>query len=296
MTQRNPDLEAKLPFYALGTLSETEMKEIDEYIKQFPDAAEELATFQEVADHLPMTVPEREPPTRLKQNLLAHAKAHPKEMERQEVQAPSPTLFERWQAWWLNLNRGPAMPIAFALSLVAISFLTMQLLNAQGEVGNLQAENSQLKSELEAVSVELAETSEEVISLMAQNQALLAQLQTNDELIAFSGDSSSLRVEIPGTEAQPNASASLFIRPETNEVLLVISELAPLSAEQIYQLWLIDGQPISAGLVELTPDGTGIFKVDLTTVTADFAAVGISIEPAGGSEQPTGDIVLYSDI
>ena len=109
-------------------------------------------------------------------------------------------------------------------------------------------------------------------------------------------DSSSQRLTIPGTEAQPAASGGLFIRPDTNELLLVLTNLQPLSEEQIYQLWLIEEIPVSAGLIEITPEGTGVFKIDLSSGSIDFSAIGVSVEPMGGSEQPTGDIVLFGEV
>ena len=63
---------------------------------------------------------------------------------------------------------------------------------------------------------------------------------------------------------------------------------AALDSAQTYQLWLIDeGQPRSAGV--FNPDATGwawlAFSVE--EALTDYQALGISVEPAGGSEQPT---------
>jgi anti-sigma-K factor RskA len=62
-------------------------------------------------------------------------------------------------------------------------------------------------------------------------------------------------------------------------------------------VWLIGGEgstPLGAGTFSVSdPDG------QLVTVAADFStanALGISVEPKGGSPAPTGDIVLLSEL
>lgn len=65
------------------------------------------------------------------------------------------------------------------------------------------------------------------------------------------------------------------------------STLAPLPAEQTYQLWaIVDGKPVSAGLLGNDP-GDSAF-----TVKGDVAAMALSIEPKGGVAQPSTPIAL----
>ena len=53
-------------------------------------------------------------------------------------------------------------------------------------------------------------------------------------------------------------------------------------------LWLIDGsQPESVGLLQTSPDGRGTAEVVAQRPLSQYQAFGISIEPAGGSDQPT---------
>jgi anti-sigma-K factor RskA len=79
---------------------------------------------------------------------------------------------------------------------------------------------------------------------------------------------------------------------------LILNGLASLPADQTYELWLIpsDGDPVSAGLVQVTADGTTVSQIPMPSQPQEFAAVGLSIEPAGGSPQPTGPIVLLGTV
>lgn len=62
-----------------------------------------------------------------------------------------------------------------------------------------------------------------------------------------------------------------------------------------YQLWIIDptvGEPISAGLVPAS--GSGLLRVEFKPVKPvnSAAKFAVSIEQAGGSQIPRGEIVL----
>jgi len=67
--------------------------------------------------------------------------------------------------------------------------------------------------------------------------------------------------------------------------------LPPLPANQTYQAWQIaGGTPVSLGLMSGNA-GIAAFEVDLSNASA----VAISVEPAGGSTQPT-NVVLVSEL
>jgi anti-sigma-K factor RskA len=69
-----------------------------------------------------------------------------------------------------------------------------------------------------------------------------------------------------------------------------------LPENQTYQLWLIpadgDGAPLPSGLLAVQQAGVDSVTITLPDDATNYAAVGVSIEPAGGSPSPTGPIVL----
>lgn len=329
---RNQELEDKLPLYALQALEEPEMKEIEAYLEHFPEVAAKLKKLRESAELLPYAAPLRTPPVDIKSAVLSHAKTNPRKVpitaEKTEASTPQAvvpkkvqrpvkaipeqaqeTMGQRLRRWWESIQRGPALPVALALSLVAIGIISNRLLTAQGEisrlngavaglesdVGDLEADIDNLTADNQSLEGSIASLEIDNEQLILTNLALSEQIKGQQQVVAYAADANSQRISVPGTEAQPEASAGLFIRPETGELLLVISQLEPLTDDQIYQLWLIEDQPMSAGLIQITPEGTGIFEIDVALENIDFNAFGVSIEPAGGSEQPTGDIVLFAN-
>lgn len=82
--------------------------------------------------------------------------------------------------------------------------------------------------------------------------------------------------------------------PEYGAVALVGDDVPPLDGDMVYELWLIDGAtPTPMNIFR--PDGDGGVEVLTRETTPPAgAAFAVTIEPAGGSDQPTGDVVASS--
>jgi anti-sigma-K factor RskA len=100
-------------------------------------------------------------------------------------------------------------------------------------------------------------------------------------------------VALNGTEVVPNASGLIVISLDGEHGTLVVDGLPPLDGSHQYQLWLIDdGQRQSGGVFSVDQEGYGALWVSSPEPLSDYSAVGITIEPAGGSPGPTGDKVM----
>jgi anti-sigma-K factor RskA len=79
--------------------------------------------------------------------------------------------------------------------------------------------------------------------------------------------------------------------------LLCVYGMPALTPDKTYQLWLIkDGQRDSGGLFQVTPDGFGLLVVRPEHPLSEYSAVGITVEPAGGSPGPTSPRVLGANL
>jgi anti-sigma-K factor RskA len=101
---------------------------------------------------------------------------------------------------------------------------------------------------------------------------------------------------LKGTGAWTSARGVMVSQTETRALLLVV-DLPPLPADKVYQVWLIkDRKKYNAGW--FTVDSTGYGQTVIIPVAPfwEFEAAGITIEPAGGSIDPTGVNVLKGEL
>ncbi len=98
---------------------------------------------------------------------------------------------------------------------------------------------------------------------------------------------------LTSTEAAPDAVGTLIVERDGRTGTLAVTGLPPLPADQQYQLWLIkDEERTNGGVFSVDDQGDGRLQVSAPVSLAEYAAFGVTIEPAGGSPAPTGPRVL----
>jgi len=99
--------------------------------------------------------------------------------------------------------------------------------------------------------------------------------------LASAADAQSATVSLEG-----GGSAVLVWSGERAASMLVVDGLAPLEAEQVYELWYIrDGAAHPAGLFSISAAGLTAAMLEGEMHAGD--TIGVTVEPAGGSEAPT---------
>ena len=101
------------------------------------------------------------------------------------------------------------------------------------------------------------------------------------------------QVLLSGTEAAPGAQGLIFISADGEYGTLIVNHLPQLSGLQQYQLWLIkDGERTSGGVFSVSEDGYRSLEIIAPQPLSSFDGFGITVEPTGGSNGPTGEKVL----
>ena len=99
-------------------------------------------------------------------------------------------------------------------------------------------------------------------------------------------------VPIDGPEG---SRARLIVSESAGHAVFVADDLPDVGRERAYALWLIGGDgAVAAGLVQPSDGGETVRLVEGDVSSAD--AFGVTVEPAGGSEQPTTDILMFAEI
>jgi type II secretory pathway pseudopilin PulG len=99
---------------------------------------------------------------------------------------------------------------------------------------------------------------------------------------------------LTGTGSAEGA-AGYAVFPADGPGYIVITGLPQLPSDEAFQAWYIaDGVPVSAGLMELSPDGLGTL-MDLEPATGT-SVVALTVEPRPGGEAPTSDPVVAGEL
>ena len=279
--------------YALGALSQHEARAFEVHLRQGCEICErELREFAAVVDALSAGTPEAAPSAYLRDLLGARIEkeaslpASDTAAEAQVYQFPerateralaTPTLETRSTLWtgWL-----PWAVAACLLIACAYSFINWRL-----EHRRLQAAASQ-----QAVATQHIDT---LLDQIAQHQALAIELQ---QINAVLNSPQHSVITMKGLEAAPDATAAIYWDHQQKR-WVVSAGLPPAPAGKVYQLWMVTADAkISAGLIEPNPRGHGFVVVDVPANVGQMQAVAITLEPQGGSPQPTMPIYVLGKI
>lgn len=108
------------------------------------------------------------------------------------------------------------------------------------------------------------------------------------EQVLRASDATSVRLDF-----EDGSSARVVRSEEHGRAVIVTEDMASAPDGKVYELWLqVDGEMVPAGLMPDEPDQTVLLDGDASAATA----VGITVEPAGGSESPTSEPIAVFDL
>jgi len=100
-------------------------------------------------------------------------------------------------------------------------------------------------------------------------------------------------VPLSSPDSASKATGFVLISMDGDSGALVVDGLPPLENGQQYQLWLVrDGQRTSGAVFSTDERSYGGTRIRAPGSLLKYSAVDITIEPTGGSPQPTGAVVL----
>jgi anti-sigma-K factor RskA len=129
------------------------------------------------------------------------------------------------------------------------------------------------------------------VALVAVGSWAAALHRTVDQVAA---EAAAVTAVLTAPDASTSSSAitggghgTVVVSRSQGAAAFLASDLAAAGAGRTYQLWFIDGAGAarSAGLVRPGPDGT--VATTLEGVVGASSAVGLTVEPSGGSAAPT---------
>lgn len=238
-----------------------------------------LRTYLEVVGLLPYELEPVQPSPATKNRLLAHLTTEddsPHTKQAGQVALTSPTRDAGgWRSW--------ALPLAAGLAVALVGVSGWQRINMDRQ----REEIAKLSGHLRQVNLESAE--------LAQYRQQLAEAQAKLAVLASSGVEVCSLHPVDEQIAAPLPTATLFVAPDHQHWYLRIDGLEPSPEDHAYQLWFItdEGAQVSGGTFDPQP-GT---RLELTaeTMPGGTVAVSVTMEPVGGSAEPSSPPLLYGD-
>jgi anti-sigma-K factor RskA len=133
-----------------------------------------------------------------------------------------------------------------------------------------------------------------VFLLWRENQTIQAEFNREREIVAFLTRPGARLAELSGTKAAPGAYAKLAY-DKNGRAMLMAKGLPAAPSGQAYQLWFIVGDNKMPGRTFGTDaTGKGELNDEIPSAALSGAVFAVTLEPAGGSITPTGDIFLVS--
>jgi anti-sigma-K factor RskA len=261
------------PIHALGALDGEELRELETHLKSGCEICErQIREYTEMLAILPETLPNVPLSPALKGRLMDQIE---KESARGRVVdfktpvsaagAERPVKTFAWLPWACAAAAG----IALVVSLWNVSSLKREL----------SGQRSQLSQERQQI------------------QELQSQLNQEKAVTAFLSDPDVRVTLLTGTDKSPQSAGKILWNPKDKRALFYAFRLPVPPAGKTYQLWIIAGnKPFDAGTFSVNEAGNGFLKIDSLASPEKAQKFAVTLEPAGGVPQPTGEMRLLGSV
>ena len=274
---------------ALGALSQHEARAFESHVREGCTVCEvDLDQFERAVEVLALAIEPAAPPAYLRDLLTARIK---REDSQQSLPAPVIPFPERPASSLREQRPSPGaspsfrvlLPWAAAAALLIAFLFTLTMWRTEHRALQAEAErtrealrnNINLKARLDKEAASATELAE-VNSVLNSTQWRIIPLAGQEP--AFDS-SAKIYWDIPGKR------------------WVVTADLPPAPEGKVYQLWFVTAEAkISAGLINPDATGHGFAVVQFPSNLDQLAAAAITLEPEGGSEQPTMPIYVLGNI
>ena len=237
---------------------------------------------------------------------------------------PTPSQVRRKSSSWQNRLAGQSLALAASLTGLLLGvggyayylYTTLEadragsgedrmaLARANLKASDLERQLDERQRELGKASAELTRAIKALGTtheLLAKHQEQIEVLQTSrpgkptEEIARIFSSPYARMASLSGTDMAKDAYAMVFVEPDTRRGFFYANNLPTLPSGKTYQLWIITDKtdkPVSAGVFSLDRGRKGRVMLQNVPDVAKIKQFAVSLEPAGGKPQPTGNIYL----
>ena len=254
--------------YALGALDESERASFEAHLATCDVCTTEVRELRNVAGLLATAAPDVAPPPRLRERILADARAVRPISAAPTHASPATTSPARVQRDGSRStpNRGALLPWLAAAAAVAFAAYFGQ--QYRGERQQRLAAQQALAAARAAV--------DSTTTAVARRDSVIASLVGPDvQTVTVSGSG-------------PSPSARYFLDRRAGRIVIAANSLPPAASGRTYQLWGIQTgrPPVSLGTFNTDSSGRALRTLPIPAGLR-IAVTAVTDEPSGGSAQPT---------
>ena len=274
----NTESQETAALYALGGLSQNEALAFEAHLDEGCHVcAQERKQFDDAVNALSIAATPAAPPAYVRDLLALRI-----DREAQETGRASVIRFPEKRALpsqkvppSVSPFRRQMLPWAIAAALLIVSVVSLVL---------WRSDRNSLQAQIDRTVSESLKEQSELGARLSKESATSAELAEINSVL------SAPRwriIPLTGQEPAPDSSARIYWDIEARR--WVVTADLPLAPEgKVYQLWFVTPkEKISAGLINPDSTGHGFITLDLPANLTRLAAAAITLEPEGGSQQPT---------
>lgn len=268
--------------YALHSLSQHEADAFELHLQDRCSVCEsELREFERVAADLGIGAGAEQPPDYLAELLMARieheaAVAEPEPRREPSVKGAAVPEKARPSAVQASAPRAGGTILAWTLAAalaVTSSIALYAWREARLSIGDLGRK--------------LAAAQEESSRLRAGAESEKARPRGIAQIADFLGSPRTRMIRLAGQAPAPAASGIVFWDTEQRR-WLIDAVLPPAPQGKTYQLWFVSATTkMRAGLLQIDRSGRVLTTIDIPQDTSQLTAAGVTLEPEGGSPQPS---------
>jgi anti-sigma-K factor RskA len=269
------------PLYVIGALDEKTTRDLEASLHgATPEQRRVVARWLDVASLLPQALPLQTPPDHIKERMLTRV-AEEAQKTPIEIAVEESTLREAAERAENNVL--PFVQPRRAESRTARWILIAATALLAFTSAYLYKQNTKLASERDNISRQRDDLSRELAMSKRQIDDIVSPWT---KVIAMVGDET------------PEANAKVVWDTKANQWAIYIFNLPPPPSDKEYQLWYVTkNAKISAWIFSTDEQGRTVLKLTLPPeALAGLAATAVTLEPKGGSPQPTGKFYLKASI
>jgi anti-sigma-K factor RskA len=274
----NDHLRTQAALYALDALPSEERAEFLKAVAADPVLALEVAEMRDAAAMIAFAAPLVEPPSGLKDRVLARIAAET------PVGPPAAVVQEASSGPGLASLIPWAMAAGFAIFAGVLWNGNQRLESTARELANQRQVAAGLYDQVASLERQLSERGEALTKL----RATVADLEERNRLAG-------IQVATLTSKLDASYLASLVWDKDSQEGILNVRRLPNSGEGKDYQLWVIDPKlsaPVSAGVFQVNEDGSATVKFAPIQPVTDATTFAVTLERTGGVPKAEGPVVL----